>query len=79
MLSSGLLTAGLLRVTFARMEESTVIELLKRKQGDRSQSDLARELGMTPQYVSEVLKGQKPPSDRILEYLGLKREIVRAK
>lgn len=78
-MSTKKLTGGGLNIYYARMKESTVVELLKKKQGARTQSDLARDLGMTPQYVSEVLKGQKPPSDRILEYLGLKREIVRAK
>jgi len=61
------------------MTNKDVIELFKRKQGSRTQTDIARELEVTPQYINDVLKGDKPPSDKILVWLGLERRIVKAK
>jgi transcriptional regulator with XRE-family HTH domain len=33
-------------------------------------SDLAREAGVSRQYVSSVVNGRKPPSDKLLEAAG---------
>lgn len=37
------------------------------------QNRWARENGLQYQYVSNVLHGRKPPSDRVLKPLGLRR------
>ena len=63
------------------MTDQEVIQILKWKIGEGygAQSEVARELEVSPQYLSDVLKGDKPVSDRILKWLGLERTIVRAK
>jgi hypothetical protein len=61
------------------MQNEDVITLLKKKMGDRTQLDFARELDISPQFLNDLLRGRRDPSDKILDYLGLKREIVKAK
>ncbi len=58
------------------MDESTVVTLLQKRKGERTLKETAEEVGVSLQYLQEVLTGKKRPSDRILEYLGLKRDIV---
>lgn len=64
---------------FVRMDNDAVIELLRKRQAGRTQKEVAEELGVTPQFLHDVLNGRRNPSDRILEYVGLKWEIVKVK
>ena len=41
-----------------------------------SQSQIARQLGVTPGFISAILKRKKDPSPRVLEFLGI--EVRRA-
>lgn len=61
------------------MDNDEVIKLLVKKQGDRTQKEVAEEIGISPQYLHDVLNGGRKPSERILDYLGLKREIVKVR
>lgn len=63
----------------SNMDNAAVIELLRKRQGGRKQTEVARELGVSPQYLHDVLSGNRKPSDRILEYVGLRWEIVRVR
>ncbi len=60
------------------MNETTVIDLLKKRRGERTNSELAREVGISPQYLHDVLNGNRRPSEKILSFLGLRRDIVKA-
>jgi DNA-binding transcriptional regulator YdaS (Cro superfamily) len=42
-----------------------------------SQAAFARQVGVTPQYVSSVLNAQRPASDALLAAVGLRRVILR--
>jgi len=42
-----------------------------------SQAAFARQVGVSPQYVSLVLNAQRPPSDDLLAAVGLCRIVVR--
>ena len=44
-----------------------------------SQKAVAKRLGITQQYIGDLLAGQRTFSDRILDKLGLTRVIVKAK
>jgi transcriptional regulator with XRE-family HTH domain len=55
---------------------SQVLDLLKKKQGDRPASDLAEELGIGRSYLSEIYSGKREPGETVLSALGLRREIV---
>ena len=48
-----------------------VIWLLKARQGDRSQGELAADIGVSRPFVHDVLNGKRPPGPQILRYLGL--------
>lgn len=43
-----------------------------------SQTKFAKECGVTQPYVSQVLAGKTPPSQKILEVIGLERAVVKA-
>lgn len=53
-----------------------VLNLLQKRQGKRSQKELAIELGVSPQYLSDVLNERKEPGSGILDPLGLERVVT---
>lgn len=53
-----------------------VIEILKKRQGDRSAKALAEELGVSPAYLSDVYAGNRDPGPSILEHLGLEKQEI---
>lgn len=60
------------------MEMSDVLTLLQRKiENAETQAAVAKEIGVSPQYLSDVMNGYRTPSDKILDYLGLKWDIVK--
>ena len=42
-----------------------------------NQKEAAKELGISPQYLNDLLKGRRPFSDKMLEKLGLMTRVVR--
>lgn len=56
-----------------RMTESDVVNLLKKEQGERTAAQFAKEIGISPQYLSDVFTRRRSPGPAILEYLGLRR------
>lgn len=54
---------GILKILRARIET------------EGSQMAVARNLGVSPQYLSDVLRRQRSPGEKILEPLGLKRQV----
>ena len=59
-----------------RLTLKDVLALL-RKEADAvgSQKELAAKLGVTAQYVSDVLNGRREPGEAILKPLGLRKVI----
>ena len=49
------------------------IQLIQR---DVSQSRLADELGVSRGYISAVLIGKKPPSEKMAKWFGLRRNVT---
>lgn len=56
------------------MTNRMVVALLRSRVQMSKQSAVARDLGVSPQFIYDVLRGARKPSDRVLAYLGLKRE-----
>lgn len=56
-----------------------MVQMLRKKTDATSQSQVAKEIGVSIQFVNDVLNRRRTPSQRILEYLGLKRDIVKVK
>jgi hypothetical protein len=50
-------------------------ELAARK-GVRTFRQLADETGLPASYLCDAMSGKKPPSGKLLKYLGLERQIV---
>ena len=54
-----------------------VLQLIQdeaRKAG--TQAALADKMGVSPAYLSDILRLRRPLSDRVLEYFGIERDIV---
>lgn len=59
-----------------KLTRDEVIEILRKKQGERTAKELADELGITPQYLSDVFLGRRDIGPSILRPLGLESEVV---
>lgn len=60
-----------------RMELAELLELLRREaEKGGSQKALAARLGITAQYLSDVLNGRREPGEAVLKPLGLRKVIV---
>lgn len=56
------------------MKIGTVLKLMRQKCDELgSQAKFASAVGASQQYVSLVLKGERPPTDAMLAALGLER------
>ena len=67
-------------VTKTKYSAEEVLGLLRDKQGNRTQTEFAVEIGVTNQYLSDVLNGRRGPTGpAILRYLGLEVGYSRAK
>lgn len=45
---------------------------------DRTQADAASSLAVSQQYLTDLLKGRRGFSDRLLKKLGLRKAVVKA-
>lgn len=60
------------------LDKSHVVLELRDKLAGRTQADLAAEMEITPQYLSDVLSGRRDPGKKILDYLGLRVGYIRS-
>jgi lambda repressor-like predicted transcriptional regulator len=56
--------------------EAEVIAAIRKRTDASSVRQIAREVGVSPGYLSLVLVGKKPVSDTIAELFGFRREVV---
>jgi transcriptional regulator with XRE-family HTH domain len=57
-----------------------VIRILERRvEQAGSQKQAADELGISTQYLNDLLRGRRQPSDNVLEKLGLEWRIARVR
>lgn len=52
------------------------LQMLNAQLKKSTQRDLAKRIGISPQYLSEILNRGKPPPEKVLDYLGLEEIIV---
>lgn len=52
------------------------IRLLRESLDGRSQSEMARKIGVSPQYLHDVLNERRGPGDKILTYLGIEKVVT---
>ena len=58
------------------LTQPQVIELLKKRQGNRPARELADELGISAVYLSHIYNGKREPGPSVLAKLGLEREVI---
>jgi len=59
-----------------KLTKDQVIGILRKRQGERTAKELASELGITPQYLSDVFAGKRELGPSILDGLGLESETI---
>jgi hypothetical protein len=63
-------------MTTPTLTADQVVAELRRRQGERAAAELARELGVSPQFLHDVLVGRRGIPATILEALGLEKIVV---
>ena len=58
------------------MTRDKLIAMLLRMKGKRTQIQLANQLGVSPQYLGDVLAGKREPGKTILDALKLERMLM---
>lgn len=53
------------------LSREDVIDMMKRRQGDRSLTALAEELSLSKAYISDIFNGRRSPGPSVLKKLGL--------
>ena len=52
------------------------VAILRSRLNTCTQADLARQAGISPGYINDVLHGRKTASERLLSLLGIRRVYV---
>lgn len=53
-----------------------VMRLLQESVNLSSQKQVAVLIGVSPQFINDVLRGRRDPGDKVAGYFGLKRKVV---
>lgn len=61
------------------LEQEQVVDMLRKMIETRTQSSLAEEIGISRSFFCEVVKGTRPPTGKILQFLGLDCHVVYAR
>lgn len=56
------------------LSREDVIDMMKRRQGERSLSALAEELRLSKAYISDIFNGRRAPGPSVLKQLGLESQ-----
>jgi transcriptional regulator with XRE-family HTH domain len=59
-----------------RMNLEEFLEFLKRKQGGQTAQQFASRLGVSPQYLSDVYNGRRPPGESITSALSVEKAVT---
>lgn len=59
-----------------RMNLDQFLEFLKKQQGDQTAQQFASRLGISPQYLSDVYNGRRPPGESITAALQVEKSVV---
>jgi len=52
------------------------IEMLRQRCAGKAQSAVADEMGISPQYLSDVISRRRKPGQKVLKALGLERQVT---
>lgn len=57
------------------MTEEDVRQKLENWMGDKTLKEAGNMIGVSAPFICQVLSGQKPPTGKVLDFLGLKKTI----
>lgn len=61
------------------MTSESVLELIVKRMGDSTQKDFAQTIGISQQYLNDVLRRRRAPGPKLLRWLGLEKMYGKAK
>ena len=61
-----------------KMNLDQFLEFLKKRQGEQTAQQFASRLGVSPQYLSDVYNGRRPPGESITSALKVEKSVVYA-
>jgi hypothetical protein len=56
--------------------QAEIIAILKGRQGTMTDAEYAKSLGVSRQFVSDVIRGYRGPSKEVLDSIGMTRVIL---
>jgi transcriptional regulator with XRE-family HTH domain len=59
-----------------KMNLDEFLEFMKKQQGDQTAQQFAASLGISPQYLSDVYNGRRPPGESITAALNAEKSVV---
>jgi transcriptional regulator with XRE-family HTH domain len=59
-----------------KMNIEQFLEFLKKQQGEQTAQQFATRLGVSPQYLSDVYNGRRPPGESITAALKVEKAVV---
>ena len=59
-----------------RMNVDQFLEFLKKQQGNQTAQQFAARIGVSPQYLSDVYNGRRPPGESITSALKVEKAVV---
>jgi len=60
-----------------KVDKAEILGLLQERIGyNYSQSDMAKDVGVSPAFVTEVLAGRKAPTQKFFDYLGIEKVVT---
>jgi transcriptional regulator with XRE-family HTH domain len=63
-------------VAVKKMNLEQFLEFLKKQQGGQTAQQFATRLGVSPQYLSDVYNGRRPPGESITAALKVEKAVV---
>lgn len=56
------------------LTQDDVLCLLRKRQGEGTASSLAKEIGISAAYLSEIMRKTRGPNKAVLKFLGLQKQ-----
>lgn len=60
----------------ARMNQASLVKMLKREQGTKSLRQFAQEIGISPAYLCDIYKGRRGGGAKLLSYFGIEKTVT---
>ena len=58
------------------LTDDDVLELIRKRKGEKSLRAFAEEIGITAPYLSDILKKNRSPGKTVLKFFGLEKKKV---